>query len=74
MPNGACGFHLEYILHKRFSLSLDERDDITNSCINAYNKSNLTEFSKHVAKIATDTNRQQRILESNQNTKIFIDG
>ena len=57
VPNGACGFQLEYILYKRFSLPLDERDDITNSCINAYNKSNLTEFSKHVAKIATDTNR-----------------
>ena len=57
VPNGSCGFQLEYIFLKRFLLPINERDNLNNDNINVNSENFLPEFTKHVAKVINEPNR-----------------
>ena len=57
VPNGSCGFQLEYIFLKRASLPIHERDNLTNESINVNSKTFLQDFTQHVARVINEPDR-----------------
>ena len=53
VPNGACGYILEYVINERHKLPVESRDDLY---INVYSKDFLSNFYNHVNRNLHDSN------------------
>ena len=53
VPNGACGYILEYVINERHKLPVESRDDLY---VNVYSKDFLSNFYNHVSRVIYDTN------------------
>lgn len=63
VPNGACGFIVEYVLNERQKLPVEQRDDLY---INVYAADFVKNFSNHVTNVCNNNNWGREVEKSHK--------